>query len=282
MKKSISLILTLIILISAFSFYAFAESKVELSLTSETVYAGEEFTLNLFISDNSKMSGAVIDINYDKNVLEYVSAEQGAILDRSANISIKNIEGEKSKVRFTYLAPSSSVTSEGVIMSITLKSLPNATGNTEITLTIPNAADFITQDLEKISYEVSNSVVKIINTTYVEQSEEDTSSTTENISQSTEADISQSTTEQESNNNNANSDNDNGDNIIIIVLLVAGLIFITVGVVMLVVSKKKKEQFFFHRILFSGDASEKVHNRKRKTGYIGPLDCERLSNKKSN
>lgn len=242
MKKSISLILALFILFSAFSITAFAESKATLSLTSETVYAGEEFTLNLFISDNSKMSGAVIDVNYDKAMLEYVSAEQGAILDQNANISIKNIDGENAKVRFTYLAPSSSVTSEGVIVSITFKALSNVTGNTDLTITIPNAGDFVTQDLERISYEVSNSVVKIINTTYVEQSEEDTSSTTESTSQSTEIDNSQSSTEQENTNNTANADDneDNDDNTLIIVLLVVGLLFITVGVVMLVGSKKKK------------------------------------------
>lgn len=241
MKKAISLIFTFLILVSAFSISAFAESKTTLSLTSETVYAGEEFTLNLFISDNSKMSGAVIDINYDKNMLEYVSAEQGGILDESANISIKNIDGETAKVRFTYLAPASSVTSEGVIMSITFKALSNATGNADLTITIPNAGDFVTQDLERISYEVSNSVVKIINTTYVEQSDEDTSSTTENASQSTEIDSSQSTTEQQINIDTDNTDNDNGDNTLIVVLLVVGLLFITVGVIILVQSKKKKE-----------------------------------------
>lgn len=240
MKKFISLFLALLLLLSLFSVSAFAESKAKLSLTSETIYAGEEFRLNLFISDNSKMSGAVIDINYDKNMLEFVSAEQGSILDKAANVSIKNIDGNKSKVRFTYLAPNSSVTSEGVIMSITFKALANATGNTDLTITIPNAADFITQDLEKISYEVSNSVVKIINTTYEEQSEDDTSSTTEDISQSTDVEV-QSTSEQENNIEDNTENKENDSDTLIIVLLVVGLLFVTVGVVMLVQSKKKKE-----------------------------------------
>ena len=226
-------------LLSLFSISVFAESKAKLSLTSETVYAGAEFKLNLFISDNSKMSGAVIDINYDKNMLEFVSAEQGAILDKSANVSIKNIDGDKAKVRFTYLAPNSSVTSEGVIMSITFKALANSTGNTDLTITIPNAADFVTQDLENISYEVSNSVVKIINTTY-EESEDKSSSTTEDASQSTSEDT-QSTTEQENVNGDKTQNDDKSDNTLIIILLVVGLLFITVGVVMLVQSKKKKE-----------------------------------------
>lgn len=239
MKKFVSLILTLLIVISVFSISAFAESKVKLSLTGETIYAGEEFTLNLFISDNSKMSGAVIDINYDKDMLEFVSAKQGAILDSSANISIKNIDGENAKVRFTYLAPDSSVKSEGVIMSITFKALENATGNTDLSISIPNAADFVTKDLVRIPYEVSNSVVKIINTTYEEQSEIDTTSTTEDASQSTLADV-QSTTEQE-NNTIIEQNEDNDGDTLIIVLLVVGLLFITAGVVMLVRTKKKKE-----------------------------------------
>ena len=239
MKKVISLILTLLILISMLSISSFAEIKTNLTLTSDTVYAGEEFTLNLYISDNSKMSGAVIDINYDKNMLEFVSAEQGAILDKNANISIKNIDGENAKVRFTYLAPSSSVTSEGVIMSITFKALSNATGNTDLTISIPNAGDFVTQNLERISYEVSNSVVKIINTTYAEQDENDTSSTTESASQPTENDT-QSTTKLETDNNTDTNDN-NSDSVLIVALFVVGLLFVAVGVVILVQSKKKKE-----------------------------------------
>lgn len=239
MKKLISLMLVLFMLISLFYVSVFAESKVKLSLTNETVYAGEEFKLNLFISDNSKMSGAVIDISYDKNVLEFVSAKQGAILDNSANISIKNMDGEKSKVRFTYLAPNSSVTSEGVIMTITFKALENATGNTDLTISIPNPADFVTQDLQNIPYEVTNSVVKIINTTYVEQSDETSTSTLEDETESI-SDISQSTTEEQNDKIDLHNNKDN-DTAIIIVLLVVGLGFITVGAVMLVRSKKKKE-----------------------------------------
>lgn len=239
MKKVISIFLATFMLISLLPFSAFAENMVNLTLTSETVYAGAEFKLNLFISDNSQMSGAVIDINYDKNMLQFVKAEQGAILDSSANISIKNIDGEKTKVRFTYLAPDSSVTSEGVIMSVTFKALENATGNTDVTISIPNAADFITQDLQNIPYEVSNSVIKIINTTYEEEGQETSSSITDTSTQSTGEDT-QSTTEQANNKNNIQNNDNNGD-IIIIVLLVVGLLFITVGAVMLVQCKKKKE-----------------------------------------
>lgn len=240
MKKMIYLISVIFILISLFSIPSFAENKVQLSLTNETVYAGEEFKLNLFISDNSKMSGAVIDINYDKNMLEFVSATQGTILDANANISIKNIDGDSSKVRFTYLSPSSSVTSEGVLMTITFKALDNATGNTDLIISIPNAGDFVTQDLQNIAYEVSGSVVKIINTTHDDQSDDTSSSTTDEVSEQPSHDIIQSTTD-ENDDNELHNDNNNGDNILIIILFVVGLAFITVGAVMLIKTKKNKE-----------------------------------------
>ena len=231
--------LSLLMLVSLFSIFVFAENKVELSLTDETVYAGEEFKLNLFISDNSKMSGAVIDVNYDNTMLEFVSATQGTILDNTANVNIKNIDGDNSKVRFTYLSPSSSVTSEGVLMTITFKALENATGDTNLTISIPNAADFVTQDLQNIAYETSDSVVKIVNTTQNTQKDETTSSTTELVSENLNQDDVQSTV-QENDENKLSEDNKN-DNTLIIVLLVVGLGFITTGAVMLIKPKKNKE-----------------------------------------
>ena len=162
MKKIFSAILAALMLLSAFSVMCTAADTVELKITSEKVYAGDEFYLNLFISDNSQMSGAVIDLLYDSDKLEYVSAEPGAILDSNANISIRNIDGKNPSVRFTYLAPSSSVTSAGVILTVKFKALSNASGKTEIKISIPNAGDFVTFELENISYTAVNSTVEII------------------------------------------------------------------------------------------------------------------------
>lgn len=232
--------LALFILLSLLSMSVFAENKVKLSLTNETVYAGEEFKVNLFISDNSKMSAAVIDIKYDDKMIEYVSATQGAILDVNANISIKNIVGDSSKVRFTYLSPSSSVTSEGVLMSITFKARENATGNTDLSISIPSAGDFVTQDLQNIPYQVNGSVVKIINTTLNEQNEDVPPSTSNEVSEQLSEDDAESTTKQENDNVNEPND-DNNDNTLIVILLVLGIGFITAGAVMLIKTKKNKE-----------------------------------------
>ena len=60
MKKIISIFLTLTVLLLSFSVSAFATDPVTLSIQDEKVYAGDIFTVNVFISDNSQVSGALL------------------------------------------------------------------------------------------------------------------------------------------------------------------------------------------------------------------------------
>ncbi len=240
MKKLISLFLAFVMMFTMFSVISFATEKAKLSIKNETVYAGDEFTVSLFISDNSKMSGAVIDVYYDSSVLEYVSSKSGAILDENANISIKNTSGANSKVRFTYLSPDSSVTSYGVLMSITFKALENASGNTDLKISIPNEADFVTKDLAKIPYEVSNSVISIINNSVSVDNDETTSAIeSTSVEETTSETQTQPLTEKVEDEKTENNDN-NKENTVIIVMLIAGALLLICGIVILTKNKKKE------------------------------------------
>lgn len=235
MKRIISMMLTIFVLL-AVTIPVSAKSTVELKVTDATVYAGEEFELKVFISDNSKLSGAVIDLEYDASKLEYVSAEKGAIIDEDAMISIKNTPNN---VRFTYLSPDSAIASEGILFSVKFKALENAEGESSVKITIPSAGDFVSENLEKLPYTVKNSTVKIINNTVV-----NTESTTESISvENTDLPSNQDdkSTAENTTDNNQNNNDGNGDNVkIVIGLVVAGLILIFGAVIYLIISKKKR------------------------------------------
>lgn len=234
------------------SIVSFAAEPVTLSLTNDKVYAGDEFTLNLLISDNSQMSGAVIEVSYDKTKLEFVSAEQGGILNENANVSLKNIDGKKPCVRFTYLDSSSSVTSAGILAKLTFRALDDADGTTSLTISVPNAGDFIRQDLSKISYKVKNSSVEIINTspakdeTESKVNENDTTSETipETSEIETTANENVNNTTEESVSANENTENNNESNNTIVTVLVAAIGVIAVGIVVALIvhgnTKKKK------------------------------------------
>lgn len=242
MKKIVSAILTVLIVISTFlTVPVFAREDVELKLTDATVYAGDEFEVKLFISDNSQLSGAVIDLAYDGAMLEFISAEKGAILDKNAMTSIKEFSKKSiyKYVRFTYMAPSSSITSEGILFSVKFKALETVEGQTTVKISIPNAGDFVNSDLDKLSYTVDDSTIKIINTTYENAETPVENSSTENDTSITETNISttESTTES---NQDANENKDNDNLKLVIGLFTAGGVIIIGVIVYLIVSKKKK------------------------------------------
>lgn len=214
-----------------------AKSTVELKVTDATVYAGDEFELKVFISDNSKLSGAVIDLEYDTSKLEYVSAEKGAIIDDGAMVSIKN---SSNKVRFTYMSPNVSITSEGALLTVKFKSLENAEGQSNVKLIIPSAGDFVSENLEKLPYTVKNSTVKIVNNTVVDN-ESTTESTTSDITTSMSELENSSTTGNATANNKDDKNNNDTDNIkIVIGVMVAGAVLVVGGIVYLIISKKKR------------------------------------------
>lgn len=220
---------------------SFAEDPVHLSMSDETVYAGDEFTLNLFISDNSKVSGAVIDIAYDDDYFQFVSAKEGAILDADANISIKNFNKDNSYVRLTYLSSSSSILSSGILLSVTFSVKEDAEGESELKISIPNPGDFISSDLTKIPYTIKNSKVTVIrNSNFVDDLTEEQSSDEipdEVDNGQTDTDEEAESSVQTENEKDTNKKNDKGM-IIIAAMLMAGIAMVAVGLVF--IFKKKK------------------------------------------
>lgn len=238
MKKLLSVFLTLILILCVFNVSCFADNPVKLTLDSETdtVYAGDEFVVKLMISDNSKMSGAAIDINYDKNKLEFVSGTFGGILDSSATKSLKNLNGDKSKVRFTYLAPSSAVTSQGVLVTLKFKALENASGNSELTISIPNPGDFVSQDLSRLSFTVENTKISIKNNV----DETESVAETETESQSIET-TSETETTTENVQNVDDGDDENTDKTILAVVI-SGMAILLVVLLLCRKPKSKKKK----------------------------------------
>ena len=239
-KKTLLTVLIVFILLSTFlTMSVFAKTPVELKLTDTTVYAGDEFEIKLFISDNAQLGGAVIDLQYDADKLEFVSGEKGAIIDKSAMVSINKTSAKTTYeyVRFTYLSPSSVVTSEGILFSVKFKALPNAEGQSDIKISIPSAGDFVNGNAEKLAYTVENATVKILNTT-VEITNETESASDESVTDIVES--SSNITESSTNDNNIDNNSKDNDYVkIIIGLFVSGGLII-IGVVVYIIVKRKR------------------------------------------
>lgn len=241
MKRFLSIFLSVLVAFSVLSITAGATNSVKLKLVSETdsVYAGDEFVVKLNISDNSKMSGAAIDVNFDKSKLQYVSGAYGGILDSSAIMSIKDVSGERGKVRFTYLSQSSEVTSAGVLVTLKFKALENASGDTELSVSVENPGDFISLDLTRLSYTVENANVKIVNTNPV--IEESTDEAESESQSEIWIDATESDTDESLENSNEKSDDEDNTKWVFVAMIVAGVV-ILVSVVSIGKSSKPKKK----------------------------------------
>jgi hypothetical protein len=236
MKKILSVLITLIIFVLSFCIGVNAQEPVIISVQDEKVYAGDEFTINVFISDNSQVSGAVIDLNYDNEKLEFVSAKEGAILDTNGNISIRNVNKDKSYVRFTYMSGSVALSAEGIVFSVTFKALETSSGKTNLEITIPNAADFVNSNLEKITYNVDNSEITILDNISIESTTEPTINESTSVSETTTSIQNETTTNV---NVEKNDNSDGSDTVLMVVLLLVGISLICFGLV--IAAKKKKK-----------------------------------------
>lgn len=245
MKKIFSVFTVALFIFSFLCITSNAADPVTLTLKSETrtVYAGDDFSVDLLISDYSKLSGAVIDINFDKSQLEYVSGNFGGILDvvtESTNISLKKIENdEKNCIRFTYLSPTTAITSQGILLSLKFHAKENASGNAKITLSIPNPADFIDKDLVKLPYTLVDTSLNIKNISVPLTGDESSSSaeissviesSTENISVTDKAEIPAP----------SDSNENHGNNTVYYIVTVAAVAAVFAVAVTVIIFNKRK------------------------------------------
>lgn len=115
--KKIAFVLAFLMILSMFSFTAFAADSTVASITSASAKAGEEVTLTLSIKNSPGIAGTQFYIGYDSNIMSYVSAkaidtnffaafspEAGAnpVKVVTANLSLNNIKGDITVAEITF------------------------------------------------------------------------------------------------------------------------------------------------------------------------------------
>ncbi len=248
MKKALALIASVIVFVSCLNFTSFADNKVKLYIPDVEVNAGDNFTADIMISDNSDLSGAVIDVCYDSAKLKYVEGTVGGIVDDNAQVALRDM---KSSVRFTFLDASESVSSAGILFSLEFIALDDAAGETKLELRIDNPGDFINSDSQKLSYTMSPGTISIKNNSLpvADDSASETKTGEETTTEETTAEyengkVQDNTTEALSSGTEKEKErtNDFNDNKKIIITIVAAcIIFLLAGLLINEVYKGKRD-----------------------------------------
>ncbi len=243
MKKTILIIFTFIYLFSTLVFTSTAANEVQLSINDITVNAGDSFTIDVMISDNSDLAGAVIDIKYNNEYFTFLEGTVGGIVSEAAQTDIRNIESS-SCVRFTYMSSDETVTSSGILFSIKFLATDNAKGDSPFDLKIDYPADFVNSDSEKILYSLDSAKVTVKNYAIEESvvSEDKNESAIENSIQLENSETAENETESltaESKTESSQS-SDNNKTRIIVTVVCACLVLILLILLFQVIFKDRK------------------------------------------
>ncbi len=85
LKKSVVLVMSLIIVLSAFSFSTFAAGSTSISLSNNSLYVGSTLTVTVKITADEEMYSAEGFLQFDENILEYVSSSTAGVNLKGTN-----------------------------------------------------------------------------------------------------------------------------------------------------------------------------------------------------
>lgn len=86
LRKSLALIISLVVVLSAFSFSAFAAGSTSISLSSQSVNVGATVTVTVKFTADEKMYSAEGFLQFNEQVLEYVSSSTAGVELNGTNI----------------------------------------------------------------------------------------------------------------------------------------------------------------------------------------------------
>ena len=131
MKKIVNIIAIFLVLLLIFSTNIFADSldAIDVTTDKQTVHPGETVKVNVEFGE--QLGAYTVDVAYDNNLLEYVSADGGTANDNGTRIRVYFYDSTggtspRTNMSVTFKAKDNIITSNPTDLSITAEGLANA------------------------------------------------------------------------------------------------------------------------------------------------------------
>lgn len=217
MKKFISLFLVFVIS-TVLALPSFAAKSIKFTVSDSEVFAGDEFTVDIFISDYSQLKSATLLVEYDKNAMQFLDLNVGSIVTAGSDaVSFKDVQNSsKSYIQIDYNDSSASLSTAGKFVSITFVASDTAVGEKDIMLSV--SGNKAISKTGTVTPEFDNGKINIINNNPVTESNTESSSVESTASESSVSEntenvqnTSQNITENSTKNIDENSSADKND-----------------------------------------------------------------------
>ena len=156
--KIISVILTMLLLLSTVSIIAFAVKKPTITVDAVEANPGDTVTINVSISGNTGIAGALIGVSYDSK-LTLVSAENG---DAFGSLSFTKPGKLGNPAKFLWDSESGASKKDGTVLKLTFKVADNAEKGTVLKVNAScKSGDFYDSDMDTVEVNSVNGGVNI-------------------------------------------------------------------------------------------------------------------------
>ena len=134
------------------------------SMADTEAYAGKEFTVAIDISNNPGIISAVLDIVYDKDVLELVKAEAGEFNNKTTSLEEEVdcyfFSEDYSRINWVDALAAENCVTNGTFAVLTFKVKEGATGETSISINF-DADNVFNKDLENVEFTATGATITI-------------------------------------------------------------------------------------------------------------------------
>lgn len=156
--RIISVILILLLLLSTVPMTAFAAKKPTITVDTIEANPGDTVTINISISGNTGIAGALIGISYDSK-LTLVSAENG---DAFGGLSFTKSGKLENPAKFLWDSESGASKKDGTVLKLTFKVADNAEKGTVLKVNANcKFGDFYDSDMDTVEVNSVNGGVNI-------------------------------------------------------------------------------------------------------------------------
>lgn len=161
MKKIVNLIaifLVLFLLTFTINIYAATLDNLDIKTDKETVHPGETVTLN--VAFGQEMGAYTVNVDYDENLLEYVSAEGGTTNNTGSKVIVVyyynagGSETPRSSMSVTFKAKEGIITTNPTDLSITLTGLGTPDADPINDITVPIVKNLIVEPVY-VDYDIA-------------------------------------------------------------------------------------------------------------------------------
>ncbi|MBE6809771.1 MAG: hypothetical protein E7521_01765 [Ruminococcaceae bacterium] len=134
------------------------------SMADAEAYAGKEFTVAIDISNNPGIISAVLDVVYDKDVLELVKAEAGEFNNKTTSVGEEVdcyfFSEDFSRINWVDALAAENCTANGTFAILTFRVKEGATGETQISINF-DADNVFNKDLENVEFTATGATITI-------------------------------------------------------------------------------------------------------------------------